>query len=62
MNIAEFAKIHIPALAVNQARHNILLCLIEAALECSSAPIKFWSFGTPGACAIQRKNGPNTAG
>ena len=48
-----FVDYHQPALAGDEARHNVLLSILGR-LEADESPnIRHWSFGVPGACAAQ---------
>lgn len=54
MDIAAFNAIHMPALEREEAKHNLTLVLMaRAALEAPPGQTRFWSFGEPGACAVQ---------
>lgn len=52
MALAEFADLHLPALSREEARHNLIVVLLEHALTDPQSALRFWSLGPPGACAI----------
>lgn len=49
----DFIALHGPALEENPARHNLILGMFERAKENADHGFRFWSLGTPGACAIR---------
>jgi hypothetical protein len=53
MTMEEFNAFHLPALEQNQARHNLLLGLMEAPAVEGPFKTRRWTLGGPGACAIQ---------
>jgi RimJ/RimL family protein N-acetyltransferase len=52
MSLAEFIATHAPALRRDEVRHNLILGVLERAGK-TAAPIKTWTLGPPGACAIE---------
>ena len=54
MNIETFNALHMPALEREEARHSLILSLMaRAAKEDPPGQTRLWSFGEPGACALQ---------
>lgn len=53
MNMEEFNAFHLPALEGDEARHNLLLGLMEAPEDDGPFKTRRWTLGGPGACAIQ---------
>ena len=53
MELAEFIALHGPALEANEARHNLILGLLEQAKAKPDHGYLFWSLDVPGACAIE---------
>jgi hypothetical protein len=54
MDLAQFNAYHMPALEQNEARHSLILALMErAAHEDPPGQTRRWSFDTPGACVVQ---------
>ena len=62
MDLKSFAAHHIPALARNEARHNLILALVPAALSRPESTLRYWSLGSAGACAIQTPSFPVVLG
>jgi len=62
MDLKSFAAYHLPALEQNQARHNLILAFVPAALDNSESPLRFWSLGSAGACATQTPGYPVVLG
>jgi len=53
-DIQAFDALHRPVLEQDEVRHNILLAIMGRALqEDPAAQTRTWSFGAPGACAVQ---------
>ena len=53
MELAEFIALHGPALETNEARHNLILGLLERVKDKPDHGYLLWSLGEPGACAIK---------
>lgn len=54
MDFAEFNAMHMPALERDEARHNLILAIMEmAAGQDPPGQTRNWSLGKPGACAVQ---------
>lgn len=53
MQLSAFLDHHRPALEEDQARHNLMLGLLAAALEQPNPAFRLWSLGSPGECAVQ---------
>jgi GNAT superfamily N-acetyltransferase len=51
--IAAFAALHRPALEVHEARHNMILGRLEAAETSGPLPLRLWTLGGSGQCAVQ---------
>jgi ribosomal protein S18 acetylase RimI-like enzyme len=52
MSLADFVALHAPALERDEVRHNLILAIIQRALN-GNHPLLTWSLGEPGACAIK---------
>jgi RimJ/RimL family protein N-acetyltransferase len=55
--LREFAEFHCPALGRDEARHNLILGLLDRALANGQSDLRLWTLGGPGACAIQTTPG-----
>lgn len=53
MTREEFIKFHVPALEKNEARHGLMLGLLTKLSDAPDTPMRLWTFGKPGACALQ---------
>jgi hypothetical protein len=54
MDFLAFNAYHLPALERDEARHTLILALMERAANGDLlGPTRAWSFGAPGSCAIQ---------
>ena len=53
MQLSAFLDLHRPALEEDQARHNLMLGLLAAALNRPEPKLRLWSLGSPGQCAVQ---------
>lgn len=53
MELSAFLDLHRPALEEDQARHNLMLGLLAAALDQPKPELQLWSLGSPGQCAVQ---------
>ena len=53
MTREEFINFHIPALEKNEARHGLMLGLLAKLSAAPDTPMRLWTFGRPGACAMQ---------
>lgn len=63
MTIEEFIAQHGAALeAAGEARHNLMLAILAGAAGASDAKVRLWSFGRPGACALQSPGRPVVLG
>lgn len=62
MRLDEFATIHLPALERDEARHNLMVAAINGAANNQSLGMRHWSFGNPGACAVQVPGRPIVIG
>lgn len=62
MDLETFAAFHLPALAQNEARHNLILAFVPAALASPEPNLRVWSLGKPGACATQTPGFPVVLG
>lgn len=51
--LERFVATHRAALMCNEARHNLLLSLIDFALGDAATPVALWTLGGPGACALR---------
>ena len=52
MQLSEFIDAHVPALERDEVRHNLLLGVLARAAK-SGQPLRTWTLGAPGACAVQ---------
>lgn len=57
MTTAEFCAIHIPVLEQNEARHMMMLGVLNSMTSAPSPGIQTWTLGRPGQCAIMRPGG-----
>ena len=55
MQLADFIATHVPALATDELRHNVLLWLLQRAEQ--NQPLMTWTLGQPGACALMTPDG-----
>jgi RimJ/RimL family protein N-acetyltransferase len=53
MTREEFVNFHVPVLEKNEARHGLMLGLLAKLSVAPDTPMRLWTFGKPGACAIQ---------
>lgn len=54
MDFADFNALHMPALEKNEAKHTLILSIMEkAAVEEPAGQTRNWSFSAAGACAVQ---------
>jgi hypothetical protein len=53
-DLAAFAAFHEPALSLDEARHSIMLGHLARARGEASSPLKWWTLGAPGRCAVMR--------
>lgn len=53
MSPAEFAAHHAPALARNEARHNLILGILARLGADAMIGSAYWTLGEPGACAVK---------
>ena len=53
MKLVDFIALHAPALEANEARHNLILGLLERVKGDPSLDLMFWTLGGPGQCAIK---------
>jgi len=51
---AEFCALHLTVLERNEARHMMILGVLNAASETELAEVRFWTLGAAGACALLR--------
>lgn len=58
MTLEEFARIHLPALEVDEVRFNVPIAVLTAALQNTPPGFAFWSLGDPGHCAIRSPSRP----
>jgi predicted GNAT family acetyltransferase len=57
MTTAEFCAIHLPVLEQNEARHMMMLGVLNSMTSGPSPDIQNWTLGRPGQCAIMRPGG-----
>jgi GNAT superfamily N-acetyltransferase len=62
LTLEEFAARHMPALEADEARYNLILGLVAAALKSPEPSLRYWSLGEGGACAIQTPGKPLALG
>lgn len=53
MTIAEFHDFHMPALLADEARHNLIIAMLAAAVRPQAAALDSWTLGGPGSCAVK---------
>jgi GNAT superfamily N-acetyltransferase len=53
MQPREFAEFHLEALEANEARHNVLLAILDAIIDGSLPGFRIWTLGASGQCAAQ---------
>jgi RimJ/RimL family protein N-acetyltransferase len=53
MQPREFIDQHLPALETNEARHNVMLAILGRFSGSDSPPLRYWTLGAPGHCAVQ---------
>src|SRR5437016_6119843 len=58
----DFVEYHLPALEADEARHNLILFILDWLLSDASVDIRQWSLGAPGQCAVQWPNRPIVLG
>jgi ribosomal protein S18 acetylase RimI-like enzyme len=61
MQLAEFTAYHAPALDADEARHNLILGVMDRA-RIEPEGVQFWTLGGPGACAIKTAGYPVVLG
>jgi len=49
----DFLEFHRPALERDEARHNLILGLLDRMLDAPPAELRLWTLGAPGECAMQ---------
>ena len=59
MQLAEFITYHQPALQANEVKYNRILGLLA---DAAAPKLRLWSFGSSGACAVQRPGYPLVLG
>ncbi len=59
MQLAEFISYHQPALEANEVKYNLILGLLA---DTAAPKLRLWSFGSSGACAVQRPGYPLVLG
>lgn len=57
MTTAEFCAIHMPVLEQNEARHMMMLGVLNSMTSAPSAGVRTWTLGQAGQCAIMRPGG-----
>jgi RimJ/RimL family protein N-acetyltransferase len=62
MQTPEFLTYHTPALEVHEARHNLILAILDRAGREQVQDIRTWSLGTPGQCAVMTVGWPVVLG
>jgi RimJ/RimL family protein N-acetyltransferase len=62
VKIAPFAEQHVAALEADEARHNLILAMLGSAASDAGRNLRFWSLGSPGACAVQSPGWPIVLG
>jgi predicted GNAT family acetyltransferase len=62
MQASEFFAYHAPALEAQEARHNLLLAILENAAREQAQNIVTWSLGAPGQCAAMTIGWPIVLG
>jgi predicted GNAT family acetyltransferase len=58
MTALEFCNLHIPALARDEVRHNVMLAALYAVADGKRMDIATWSLGKPGECATMMTGKP----
>jgi predicted GNAT family acetyltransferase len=59
VQLAEFISYHRPALQANEVKYNLILGLLA---DAAAPKLRLWSFGSSGACAVQRPDYPLVLG
>ncbi len=62
MQASEFFAYHAPALEAHEARHNLILAILERAAREQARDVVTWSLGTPGQCAAMTIGWPIVLG
>jgi len=57
-SLAEFCRLHVPALEQNEVRHNVMLAVLGGAIDRQLADVVTWSLGSPGQCATMNPGRP----
>src|SRR5262245_12758188 len=53
MQPQEFADLHLPALEADEIRHNVMLAILGRFSGSDCPPLRCWTLGGPGQCAVQ---------
>jgi predicted GNAT family acetyltransferase len=56
--LAEFCRLHVPALERNEVRHNVMLAVLGGLADRRSPDVTTWSLGSPGQCALMSPGRP----
>ena len=59
MKLAEFISYHQPTLEADEVKYNRILGLLA---DAAASKLRLWSFGSSGACAVQRPGYPLVLG
>ena len=62
MQPREFAAYHLAALERDQARHNVLLWIMDRVGGSDRPEVRYWTLGSPGRCAVQTPSQPIVLG
>ena len=57
-HFTRFAAFHLAGLVTDEIRNNLIIAVINRALADESNSLRYWSFGHPGACAVQSPGWP----
>lgn len=58
MTPLEFRRMHMPALELDEARHNVMLAVLGAIADDQPSNVVTWTLGLPGQCAIMTPGRP----
>ena len=53
MQLREFIDNHLPALEADEVRHNVMLGILARFAGSDAPPLRCWTLGGPGQCAVQ---------
>jgi len=62
MQPSEFAAYHLPALERDEARHNLIVAVLDRLAGENPPELQWWSLGEPGQCAIKAPGYPIVLG